>query len=413
MNYASLASGNLRRRPLRSLLTIGGVGMAVAAGVSLAGFNLGYREAITRGIERLGFQVMVMAKGCPYEAATMMLKGGTGLLYLPESALEQIRTDPDIRSITPIFIGIAPREAGGFSDESSANVIIAGVEPVSLSEMKPWLRFKTGSGYDGGRWFSGDDAREAVLGFEAAEYEQRKVGDTFLVSITPHGAVDPVPTRLRVVGVLERTGTQDDGTVFLPLRGAQGLFGRPDALTIIGIKLREFSGIRMREFEGRWLKLPEVQVVSLEQVKGTLLSLVGAAQVMIAAVAVIAGIVAIVGVLNSILMSVYERTGEIGIMKAMGARRRQIFALVCLESVLLCVMGGLMGALVAWGATGTVAAAIQRVADLGVGKDLVRVTGSLISASVGAAAIAGMLAALWPAWRAAALRPVDAIREGE
>lgn len=413
MNYASLAFGNLRRRPLRSLLTMGGVGMAVAAGVSLTGFNVGYRTAITRGIERLGFQVMVMAKGCPYEAATMMLKGGTGLLYLPQDALDQIRTDPDIRSITPIFIGIAPRQAGGLTDESSANIIISGVEPASLAEMKPWLQFKGGAGYDGGRWFSSDEAHEAVLGFEAAEYEQRKVGDNILVNIIPYGSAEPVPTRLKVVGVLERTGTQDDGTVFMPLKGAQALFGRPQALTIIGIKLREFSGIRMREFEGRWLKLPEVQVVSLEQVKGTLLSLVGAAQVMIGAVAVIAGIVAIVGVLNSILMSVYERTGEIGIMKAMGARRRQIFALICLESMLLCATGGLLGALAAWGGTGLVASAIQHVADLGVKRDLVIVSGSLIGASVAAAALAGVMAALWPAWRAAALRPVDAIREGE
>jgi len=90
MNYAAFAWKNLTRRPVRTGLTVGGVALATAVAVSLGGFNLGYRRAIAGSIERLGFQVMVMAKGCPYEAATMMLKGGTGLLYLPQRALQQI-----------------------------------------------------------------------------------------------------------------------------------------------------------------------------------------------------------------------------------------------------------------------------------------------------------------------------------
>ena len=145
---------------------------------------------------------------------------------------------------------------------------------------------KAGAGYDGGRWFAPEATNEMVMGYEVAEYEQRKVGDTFYASIVPNGKTEPELHAFTVVGVLERTGAQDDGTVFLPLaRGAGRCSGAKGELTIIGIKLREFNGIRMREFEGRWLKIPEVQVVSLEQVKGALVSLVGTAQTMVAAVA--------------------------------------------------------------------------------------------------------------------------------
>ena len=415
MTFSGLAWKNLTRRPVRTALTAGGVALAVAVAVSLGGFNLGYRRAIAGSIEQLGFQVMVMAKGCPYEAATMMLKGGTGLLYLPEAAHAQIRTDPDIEAITPIFIGIAEKQ--GFSPDgspaSSSFTILSGVELESFRQMKPWLKLKAGAGYAGGRWFAADATNEVVMGFEAAEYEQRKVGDAFYVSIVPNGKAEPEFHAFTVAGVLERTGSQDDGTVFLPLRAAQQMFGRENELTIIGIKLKEFNGIRMREFEGRWLKIPEVQVVSLEQVKGALVSLVGTAQTMVAAVAVIAILVAIIGVINSILTSVHERTGEIGVLKAVGAGRAQIFRLVWLETLLTSLAGAVPGSLLAAGGARLTDAALRHLLNIGVTQPLVRITPGLLGAVILGAVVLGLLAGLWPAGRAAGLRPVEAIRSGE
>jgi putative ABC transport system permease protein len=415
MNYCAFAWKNLVRRPVRTALTAGGVALAVAVAVSLGGFNLGYRQAIAGSIEQLGFQVMVMAKGCPYEAATMMLKGGTGLLYLPENAHEQIRTDPDIEAITPIFIGIAEKQGYSVDGSTSASsfTILSGVDLDSFRNMKPWLSIKQGAGYDGGRWFSPEATQEIVMGFEAAEYEQRRVGDTFYASIVPNGKTEAVMHAFTVVGVLERTGSQDDGTVFLPLRAAQEIFGRAGELTIIGIKLREFNGIRMREFEGRWLSIPEVQVVSLEQVKGALVSLVGTAQTMVAAVAFIAILVAIIGVINSILMSVHERTGEIGVLKAVGAGRVQIFRLVWLETLLICLAGAVPGSLLAAGGAHITDAALRHLLNIGVTQPLVRITPELLGAAILGAVLLGLFAGIWPAGRAAGLRPVEAIRSGE
>lgn len=415
MTYLTLASKNLLRRPVRTLLTVAGVALAVAVAVSLGGFNLGYRRALDQSIERLGFQMMIMAKGCPYEAATMMLKGGTGLLYLPARVFEQVKSDPAIQAITPIFVGIASKEGSGIRDDDTTRAfsIIAGVDTASFLSMKPWLRFKQGPGYDGGRWFRPEAANEVVLGFEAAEYEQRKVGDLFYATVTPHGATEPVSHEFKVVGVLERTGTQDDGTIFLPLARSQAIFNRPSDLTIIGLKLVKFGAVELREFEGRWLKIPEVQVVSLEQVKGTLVSLVGTAQIMIGAVAVIAVVVAVIGVVNTILMSVYERTGEIGIMKAIGAYRGDVFRLIWLETLAICAAGALLGCLLALGGAGVVEAAIRALINLGLQGSLVLITPGLIGAALAAAVILGFFAGLYPAWRAASMRPIDAIREGE
>lgn len=415
MTFTAFAWKNLTRRPVRTLLTAGGVALAVAVAVSLGGFNLGYKRAIAGSIEQLGFQVMVMAKGCPYEAATMMLKGGTGLLYLPEDAHDKIKSDPDIEAITPIFIGIAEKQGTSISDTPAASsfTILSGVDERSFQVMKPWLSFKKGPGYDGGRWFAPDSTNEVVMGYEAAEYEQRKVGDVFYASITPNGKAEAEMHAFKVAGVLERSGSQDDGTVFLPLKTAQKLFGREGQLTIIGIKLREFNGIRMREFEGRWMGIPEVQVVSLEQVKGALVSLVGTAQTMVAAVAVIAIIVAVIGVINAILMSVYERIGEIGIMKAVGATRLQIFRLVWLETLIICLVGAAAGCLLAVIAASGTDAALRHVLNIGVTKALVRITPGLLAAAVSGSLVLGLLAGVWPARRAAGLHPVEAIRSNE
>src|SRR5438552_1372644 len=190
--YIGLAIKNLRRRFARTVLTVAGVALAVAVAVSLGGFMLVYRIAISRSIEMLGFQVMIMAKGCPYEAATLMLKGGTGLLYLPADTYDKVKSDPEIESITPIFVGVAQKQGSSIRDDAGAAnfSVISGIDVASYKVMKPWIGLKKGPGYENGRWFAAGSKDEVVLGFEAAEYEQRKVGDTFYASITPAGRPD-------------------------------------------------------------------------------------------------------------------------------------------------------------------------------------------------------------------------------
>src|SRR5215472_575045 len=412
--YVTLAARNLRRRPVRTGLTVAGVALAVTVAVSLGGFMLGYSHSIERSINMLGFQVMIMAKGCPYEAATMMLKGGTGLLYLPADTYDKVKSDPEIESITPIFVGVAQKQGSSIRDDAGGSnfTVVNGIEVPTYRVMKPWTVFKKGSGYDNGRWFAPDASDEVVLGFEAAEYEQRKVGDTSYASITPAGQPDPVMHEFKVVGVLDRTGTQDDGTVFLPIDVARRYFGRPDQLTILGIKLKEFNAFKMREFETRWLKLPEVQVVRLQQVKNTLVSLVATAQTMIAAVAVIAIIVALIGVINTSLMSVYERTSEIGIMKALGARRGSVFQLIWLETVMICLVGAIAGSAAAVIGSGLVEKAIKALADFGVSGSVVQITPPLTGYALIGAMVLGFFGGLYPAWRAASMRPVEAISKG-
>jgi putative ABC transport system permease protein len=250
-----VASKNLLRKKVRSLLTLVGIALSAWVLVSLLGFNRGYQQALKRDIDNMGFQLIVTAKGCPYEAATMMLKGGTGLRYMKEAILSDVGRDPAVETITPMLMQAVFDPDKGESGGISAFV---GVDPRTFPRMKSFLQFKQGA------WFSGEEALEVVMGYEAAELEQREVGDLTLI---PEKA-----TELKVVGILKRSGTQDDGTIFLPVKTLQRIFERQGELTGIGIKLKKDAD--SLAFEERLYELPDVQVVSMAQVRQTVISLV-------------------------------------------------------------------------------------------------------------------------------------------
>jgi putative ABC transport system permease protein len=394
MKLTAFAYKNLARRRVRTALTAGGVAVAVAVLVSLLGFNQGYENALNNDIEKMGFQVLITAKGCPYEAATLLLKGGGGLRYMDAGVYETIARDPDVAAITPQLIQVAfdPDKNNG---EGGFNFYM-GIEK-SYLELKPWMKFKAGE------WFSGEDVDEVILGYEAAELEQRRVGDKLLIP-----GVDGAFT---VAGIFERAGTQEDGTIYMPLATVQRVFGPPGKLSGVGVKLKDVSAIPA--FEERMYDLPGTQVISLAQVKGTIMNLVGSARVMVMSVAAIAIFVALIGVVNTVLMSVFERTQELGIIRAMGASRFDVFKLIWLETVIVCAAGGVLGGAVAIGGSRVVEELVRRVLTYSPTGSLVVITPALLAGALAGALALGIVAGLYPAARAAAMRPIEAIRSQE
>jgi putative ABC transport system permease protein len=389
-----VAVRSLLRKRTRSLLTVLGISMAAWVLVSLFGFNRGYEASLNKDIDNLGFQMLVIAKGCPYEAATLMLKGGTGLKYLKEDIAAAVAAEPEVEGTTPMLMQVVfdpnKGESGGFA-------AYLGVDPASYPKLKGALKFKAGG------WFRDSGAAEAVFGYEAAELEQREVGDIYLI---PEKEVE-----VKVVGILERTGTQDDGTIFLPLRTVQKAFGIANELTGIGIKVRQ--DVDIAKFEEKMYRLPDVQVVSLAQVKNTILALVGTARVLVFSIALIAILIAMMGVVNTVLMSVMERRREIGILKSMGALGGDIFKLVWLETLALCVAGGLIGSLLALLTAKLTDVLVRGLLPYAPSGGLVRIDLPLVLTTLAVVTLIGLLSGVYPSWKAGRLRPLDAIRSEE
>jgi putative ABC transport system permease protein len=387
----NVAYKNLLRKKARSGLTIIGIALAAWVLVSLLGFNKGYESSLNRDIDNLGFQMIVTAKGCPYEAATLMLKGGTGLRYMPQTITEQISKEPEVEEVTAMLMQAVfdpnKGESGGYS-------AYLGVDPATFPQMKSFLEFKQGN------WFTNPEAMEAVLGYEAAELEQREVGDLLLIT--------EKNVEVKVVGILKRTGTQDDGTIFLPLKAVQKIFGIKDELTGIGIKVKKDANIA--QFEEKMYKLPDVQVVSLAQVKQTIMTLVSTAKVMVFSIALIAILISVVGVINTILMSVMERLQEIGILKAMGATAWDIFKLIWLETLILCISGGIIGTALAMATAKLTEVMIRQLLPYAPSGGLVQINSALVILTFGVVILIGLLSGVYPSWKAGRVRPLEAIR---
>jgi putative ABC transport system permease protein len=391
ISLREIAYKNLLRKKTRSILTIIGIALAGWVLVSLFGFNSGYEKSLNKDIDNLGFQMLVVAKGCPYEAATLMLKGGTGLKYMKQEIADEVAREPEVEGVTPMLMQVVFDPNKG---ESGGLAAFLGVDPLTFPKMKSFLPFKAGG------WFRDPDAAEAVFGYEVAELEQREVGDKYLI---PEKNVE-----VTVVGVLSRTGTQDDGTIFLPLRAVQKIFGIQDELTGIGIKVKK--DVDITKFEDKMFKLPDVQVVSLTQVKTTIMTLVSTARVMVFSIALIAILIAMRGVVNTILMSVMERRQEIGILKSMGAQAGDIFKLVWFETILLCVSGGIVGTLLALGTAKVTDLLIRRLLPYSPSGGLISIDLRLVLVTLGIVTFIGLVSGLYPSWKAGRMRPLDTIR---
>ena len=381
-----LALRSLARRPIRSTLTAAGLAVAVAVLGCLSAFGDGYRRALGGELDRMGMQLMLVPLGCPYDAAARVLKGKTLEHSLPESALAAARRDPAVAVAAPLLMAAVPRLDEGRTD------LWVGLDRSALP-LKPWWRSQSGSA-----WFAGADS--VILGAEAAAVELRAPGDRLHSPETGK--------TLRVAGLLQRSGTSDDSLMFVPLSTAQAMFGQRGRLTAVAIRLRDPALIGPAT--ERLQRIPGAQVVTLTEMMVTFLNLVGAVRTLLLAIAAVAVTASALGVFNTMLGAVMERTRELSLMRAMGAGRGHVFALVALEAALLSGVGSACGLLLSVIAGRLFENVVKRFVPLAPAEPLLLLSLPVALQCLALGVGVGLLAALYPAWQASRAHPTAAAR---
>src|SRR5262249_55513778 len=131
MTWTQLSLKEWRRRPLRTAITVAGVVIAIAALFSLLSFQQGYRDGVQQELGRLGAHVLLVPKGCPYDAASMALHGASWPCYLKERFLDEVRSVPGVAAVAPVFM--IAIDAG-----QTATSVYVGIETNMLALKPNW-----------------------------------------------------------------------------------------------------------------------------------------------------------------------------------------------------------------------------------------------------------------------------------
>jgi ABC-type lipoprotein release transport system permease subunit len=360
---------NLLRRKARTLLTVLGISIGVAAMILLGsladGLDIGYTEMLT------GSQAdLVLSQPQAFDVGYSAVEADAG---------EALAAMPEVREVAGFLQGYTETEGIPF-------FIIFAHTPGSFV----LDRYQLVEGQDIRSGAGKGHGKPVMLGSAAAEALDKQVGDALRIT----GAT------YRIVGIYETGDALEDSGALLDLAEAQALLGKPRQLSLFYVRLKDPDlAERLTERVARlW---PDLELSGAREYSDRQLLV----DVMDAYVWVIGGLAIViggVGMMNSQLMAVVERTREIGLLRAVGWSSRRVLLLILGESVTVSLLGGLLGlglALLTLTAIRSWAAFFGAVVNLG-----------LILQALTVALILGMLGGAYPAWRASRLPPVEALR---
>ena len=381
----SWACSSIRFTLTRSVLTILAIGLATAFIAGTLSFQHGFKLSLERNIESMGYQVLVTGKGCPHEAATLMLQGGTIPMYIHNDVYEKILAEPEVGDATRFFMQSVPLE------EENAHQLYVGID-------EKFLRLKSGVTFQGGAWFTSNEADEVILGFNVAEYRRLGIGD----------AMEVQGRKFTVRGILDKFGTQDDGSIFMPLSVCQDLFERGDFLTGIGIRVKDLSVAG--NLIDRLYDKPSIQVVRMSQVQSTILRILTGLRAFLMTFGLLCLALALMSVFNVSLITANERISELGVLRALGSSSGTLFKLVWSETLLLSLAGVVLGAILTVVFRGGAEWVVRSTLHFVPAGTVIVVTTAILLKSCFAVLVLSLLAGVYPAAKSAFVPPVISMR---
>jgi ABC-type antimicrobial peptide transport system permease subunit len=364
--WAGMAMRNIVRRRTRTALTLLGIGVGIAAVVALGGVSLGMMDVMNK---------MVMAGQVDLIAAEADVSD-IGYSALGEREGARLAARPDVAAVSGAIVTFA-------STKEMPLLMLYGYHPREFAIGH--YRIVEGAPLTVGH--------QAIVGRQAAETMNLEVGDT----------VRLLESNFRVAGIYETGVAIEDSGVVISLREAQTLAGKPHQVTWYAIKLRDPDQAEaMRDnlsaaFPDMTFSLTSEFAEDMPDMKRM--------QEFVGQISFLAVFIGAVGMLNTMLMSVLERTREIGVLRALGWQRRQVLSLILQEALALGLVGAAFGALLGVGLAALVAQVPQTAGMIDP-----RYTPELLVRVVAVALITGIAGGLYPAWRATRMRPVEALR---
>jgi len=402
---AWLAIDTLRSNKLRSSLTIVGVSVGVITVVLMVGIIQGLNKAFADQIEALGSNAIWATKFDP----SFGKPPGPEELHRKDLTIDDadaIRDEaPSIESVSPIYRKIA--ETVRAAEKQSDTPILIGATP--------YYEFTQSSYVAHGRFVSDQDIKErtnvCVLG-------QDLVRALFPFE-EPLGKEVKIKGRpFRVVGIMEHLGNflgqSRDNSVFIPITTFEKYYPdkpfpetvfviivRPKSRAYVKSAIDEMTDILRRRRHVQRGEPNNFGISSQDALLDIYKQLTGATALVLTAISFVALMIGGIGVMNIMLVSVTERTKEIGLRKAVGATRLNILSQFLIEAVWLTAIGGLLG--LAIGEAGSLL--INKYSPLPA-----YVPAWAIGMGVGISAAVGIIFGLWPAWKAARLDPIESLR---
>jgi len=395
------AATGLATNKMRAILTMLGIIIGVGSVVTLLSVGQGVQDSITGQIQSIGSNMVFITAD--------QAEDSTRPAYVTSADAEAL-TDP---FNAPSLVAVAPVLNGSLRvayGENATNLTVTGTN-------SQHARVRNLEAVLGGLLTEADladQARVAVLGWAA--YSELFADGDYPVGQTI--TIDGV--QFEVVGVLKEQGGlgNEDDSVYVPLTTAQSRFftqrtlsGEQPVAAIYASVISEDQvdaaeeqiATLLRERHNLASDAPDdFQVTSQQAILDIAGQITGILTLFLGAIAGISLLVGGIGIMNIMLVSVTERTREVGIRKAVGATRRDILLQFLLEAIVLSFVGGVLGILL--GSAG--AALISNLSD----QLTTQVTPSVVLLAVGVASAIGLIFGTYPALRAARLNPIDALR---
>ena len=384
---------------LRSVLTTLGILFGVAAVIATVGIGQASSDSVTARITSLGTNLLTVSPGSTVFGGVFGGGASANSLTMRDVAgLSDRQNAPDISAVAPVSQG----RVSLVSTSSNWSTTLSGSTP-------DWLIANARSMSSGTFITSADvstSAQVIVLGATTASNLGAGVGDLITVKQIP----------FQVIGILASTGSQgfgnQDDLAVVPLTTAQDeLIGGVGTVQRILLSATSSAKLGTAYAEANQILLQthgitnpsqaDFSIASQTQVLSTAQAVTQTLTILLASVAAISLLVGGIGVMNIMLVSVTERTSEIGLRKALGATPGDLFRQFVIEAGALTAVGGLLGV-----ATGLAAGYIvPRTANIAV-----TITPAPIAIAVAVAVVVGLVFGVYPALRAARLAPIEALR---